>query len=331
MRRRELAVFLDRLDHLHLLAVQELIAQPERQGLEVLVVIQVAVGLRIRRTVQDKFQQSRHDRLAALGDEEVLQMVVRQRRIFYVDLADNAYLDLELFAPWDGGEVLQNLSIDLLCGKILAALEQFRQLFLPGIQHLLGLALVQLIGTTLVEQGHEHIGIQHGVHHLDAQRRRQLQTGVFFQSGEVQRDHRHVGELFRHALPEQVDIVGRTASAAGLGDEQRRMVYVILAAFQRLHKLSHHQQRRIAGVVMYVFQSLFHDRAGSRLQQHHMIPELFQDADQQMEVNGEHIGCKNGICLFHFRCKLCVCHRYGYLLGMLWVLGGMQFCAAVSC
>ena len=77
-----------------------------------------------------------------------------------------------------------------------------------------------------------------------------------------------------------MDVIGRTASAAGLGDKQGGVVDVILAALQRLHELSHNQQCRIAGVVVDVFQSLLHHSAGGGLQQYHVIPELFQNANE---------------------------------------------------
>lgn len=140
MGRGEFALLLDRLDHLYLLAVEELIPQPERQRLEVLVVVQVAVGFAVGGTVEDKFQQGGNHRLAALGNEEVLQMIVRQRRILDVNFADNTHLDLGLFAAGDRREVLEDLGVGLFRREELVALEQLGQLLLPCVQHLLGLA-----------------------------------------------------------------------------------------------------------------------------------------------------------------------------------------------
>ena len=257
-------------------------------------------------------------------------MIVCQRRILDVDLADDAHPDLGLFAAGDRREVLEDLGVDLFRREELVALEQLGQLLLPCVQHLLGLALVQFIGAALVVQGHQQIRIEDSVDHFEAQCRCQFQTTVLFQSGKVQGEHRHLRELFRHALPQQVDIVGRTAAAAGLGDQQGGVIDIILAAFQGFHELSHDQQGRVTGVVVDVFQTFLHHGAGGGFQQHYMIPELFQNADEQVEVNGEHIGCKNGIGLFHFRCKLCVCHMYGYLLGMLG-LRCMQTCSVRNC
>ena len=52
-----------------------------------------------------------------------------------------------------------------------------------------------------------------------------------------------------------MDVVGSTAAAAGLGDEQGGVVQIILAAVQCVQKLANDQQGRIAGVVVDVFQA----------------------------------------------------------------------------
>ena len=66
MGRCENTVLLNGTNHLYLLAVQKFIPQAKGQRLEVLVIIQVAVGLRIGGTVQHEFQQRGHNRLTAL-------------------------------------------------------------------------------------------------------------------------------------------------------------------------------------------------------------------------------------------------------------------------
>ena len=78
----------------------------------------------------------------------------------------------------------------------------------------------------------------------------------FSRPGEVQAGHRDTGVArLDQRLAQQMDVVGGTAAAAGLGDEQGRVVEVVLAAVQRIEELADDQQRRIAGVVVDVFQA----------------------------------------------------------------------------
>ena len=49
---------------------------------------------------------------------------------------------------------------------------------------------------------------------------------------------------------QQMDVVGSTAAAAGLGDDQRGVIQIIFAAVQRVQELANDQQGRIAGIVV---------------------------------------------------------------------------------
>ena len=84
--------------------------------------------------------------------------------------------------------------------------------------------------------------------------------GIFLQTGQIHRDHRHKGQvrLFQR-LAQQVDVVGGPAAAAGLGDEQGHLVGVIAAVLDGVDQLSDDQQGGVAGVVVDIFQPLVHD------------------------------------------------------------------------
>ena len=51
---------------------------------------------------------------------------------------------------------------------------------------------------------------------------------------------------------DKADIVGGTAAAAGLAHEHGRLVEVIFSGQQSLHDLSHDDQGRIAGIIVYI-------------------------------------------------------------------------------
>ena len=97
----------------------------------------------------------------------------------------------------------------------------------------------------------------------------------------------------------QMDVVGRAAAAAGLGDQQSHLMQVVLAAFHRVDELADDQQGGITGVVMDVFEALVHD--APMIGGEHLHPEAFglQDAGHQAKVYGQHGGEEQGIFPLH--------------------------------
>ena len=55
-----------------------------------------------------------------------------------------------------------------------------------------------------------------------------------------------------------MDVVGSPAAAAGLADDDRDLVGVVLPGQDGFHDLAHYHQGGIAGVVVYIFQSHVH-------------------------------------------------------------------------
>ncbi len=80
-----------------------------------------------------------------------------------------------------------------------------------------------------------------------------------------QRDDGHmaIAGLFER-FADEADVVGRAAAAAGLRDEQGRVVHVILARQHRLHHLAGDQDGRIADVVVYVLEAHVHSARVNR-------------------------------------------------------------------
>ena len=119
-----------------------------------------------------------------------------------------------------------------------------------------GVALAVLVGVSLAAQRHQHIAVEDGRDNLAQQRQGQRQTTALFEAREVQRSHRYVAVArLDQRLAQQLDVVGGTAAAARLGDEQRCVVQVILAAVQGVQELADDQQGGVAGVVVDVFQA----------------------------------------------------------------------------
>ena len=80
-------------------------------------------------------------------------------------------------------------------------------------------------------------------------------------------------------LAQQLDVVGRTAAAAGLGDEQRQLVVqIVFAAVQRVEELPDDEQRRVAGVVVDVFQAQLRDLAAAVAEHLGLVAARWPDA-----------------------------------------------------
>ena len=117
-------------------------------------------------------------------------------------------------------------------------------------------ALFLLIRTHPVNTFHHDIAEFCCIAETNRKIRRDLEARIFLQTAQVNRDDRnlrHIGLLQRTA--DKSDVVRSTAAAAGLAHDDSHFVQVILAGEQRLHNLSDYHQRRIAGIVVDVFQS----------------------------------------------------------------------------
>ena len=191
-------------------------------------------------------------------------MVVAQRAVLDVDFAHDAHLHALLVAHRDGLEGLDHpaqVLVDLLLAQAATGGDLVAHVVAPVDAHPVGLPRVHLIGAHLVGEEQQHIAInqprQRVAQQLDGDLEPQL--AVLVQSGQVQRNHRHLlHALLLQRLAQQMDVVAGAAAASGLGDHQRRAVQVVLATLQRVDHLADDQQRRVASVVVDALQSALH-------------------------------------------------------------------------
>ena len=170
----------------------------------------------------------------------------------------------------------------------------------PGVHQAVGVAGVVLIRGDLVAQGAQHIPVEDAGHRLPQQGQVHLEAAVLFQAREVQAGHRDLGVArLDQGLAQQVDVVGSAAAATGLGDEQGGVVQVVLAAVQRVDELADDQQRRVAGVVVDVFQAQLGHRAAAVAQDLALVALVFQRIFEQPELGDCHVGDEDGVGLLH--------------------------------
>ncbi len=170
----------------------------------------------------------------------------------------------------------------------------------PGVDHGVGLALVDLVGADLVGHVHDDVAVHHGVHRLADKGEGQLEAGVLLQTGQVDGYHGDVGHVrLLQGLAQQVDVVAGPAAAAGLGDEQAHLVGVIAAVLHRVDELADDQQGGVAGVVVDVFEALIHDAPVVGGEHIHLVALALQQLLHHAEVDGEHLGHQEGVLLLH--------------------------------
>ena len=251
----------------------------------------------------DEVGEAGHHGLGPLGEEELLQIVVAQGGVLDVDLADHAHPDLGL--PLDGNvpeglddplEVLAHLGV----GEALALVHAVQQALHAGLDGRVGLPGGDLVGADLVGGLHDDVAVHHGEHRLADEGEGQLEAGVLLQAGEV--DRHHGDELqprLLEGLAQQVDVVGGTAAAARLGDEEGHLVYVVPPALDGVDELADDQKGGVAGVVVDVLLSGVHDALAGGVEGLHLEALPLQQAGHHAEVDGEHLGHEEGVLLFH--------------------------------
>ena len=90
---------------------------------------------------------------------------------------------------------------------------------------------------------------------------------------------------FLQCAADEADVVGCTAAASSLADDDRQMVGIIIAGEDGVHDLSDYDKRRIAGVVVYIFQSHVHGLPVVVREHLDLIPGGLESRLQKFEVD----------------------------------------------
>ena len=252
----------------------------------------------------DKVHETRDHRLHALRQEEIGKVVVAQGGVFYIDLAYDTHTDLLRSLHGHGLELVDDIVEVLhhaLVGHALA-LPHFAQQVCPALlQAAVGVAPGDLIGAHLPAHIHHQVAVDDRKDRLPENGKGQLEARVFLHAGEVQGHHGHIVKARPgQCLPEQVEIVGGTAAAAGLGDEQGHLMGIIAATMDGINELADDQNGREAGVVMDVLLPLLQNGMAGGVEHLYLVTGLLQDAFQHGEVIRQHLRGQNGILLCHF-------------------------------
>ena len=265
-------------------------------------------GLRhIVGAVLHKAHQPRQVHLTVLRSQKLFQIVVAEGGILDIDLPYHADLHLRHPLYGDGRKLRRDFGhggFHLPAGVALSVSDFFAEDIQPFALYPLRRAFFQLIRLSLRPEGHQQVAVVNRRQRLPHEFQVHGHTAVLLQTGEVQAQHRDlpVPRLFQR-FPQQENIVGCPAAAAGLGNDEGRVIQIVLAGIQRVQKLADDQQRRIASVVMDIFQSQLRHPLAAVAQQLHLIAMVLHAGCQNAELHRCHIGNENFMGLFHVRCK----------------------------
>ena len=139
-----------------------------------------------------------------------------------------------------------------------------------------------LVGTCFIRQVHQGIAVNNSSQKLMHHGCIQVEAGLLLQTVDVEADDRDVRKAgFFQSLAQQIDIVGGTAAATGLGDNQRSVLQVIFATFQSVYQLADNKQCRIADIIIDVFQTGFDYLAAGVVQNLGFVAAAYECCLQQ--------------------------------------------------
>ena len=137
-------------------------------------------------------------------------------------------------------------------------LDGFAQNRVPLLVQGVRAARLNLIRADAVQAFHQQITVDERLAGTFQHRRRGFESRIAFQPLETQRDDRNLRVSgVNQRLADQAVIVRGTAHAAGLGNGERHMVGIVFALDDGVHQLADNHDRRIAGVIVDVFEAGF--------------------------------------------------------------------------
>ena len=92
-------------------------------------------------------------------------------------------------------------------------------------------------------------------------------------------------------------VIGSPASAPGLGDQDSGFCKIVFSGQDCLHDLSDHDQRRIAGVIIYIFKSQVYGILSGSGQYNNLQPAGAKCCLQQIKMKRRHVRAEDGIIL----------------------------------
>ena len=125
---------------------------------------------------------------------------------------------------------------------------------------------------------------------------------------------------FFQCTPDKTDIVGRTAAASGLRDNDRGFIHIVFSGRYSIHDLSDHHKGRVAGIVVDIFQSDVYRRTIVVVQYNEVVTAGSKRRFQQFEMNRRHLRTEDSIIFTHFFGKYRAFKIRRLYLAFFWML-----------
>ena len=104
---------------------------------------------------------------------------------------------------------------------------------------------------------------------------------------------------FFQSAADKSDIVGGTAAAAGLADDDSNPVCIVFSGQDSLHDLAYHHQGWIAGIVIYILQSHVYCLLVIIGQYLDVVAGSLEGRLQKLKMDRRHLRAENGVILTH--------------------------------
>ena len=254
--------------------------------------------------VEEEVGQVRNDGLGSFGFEKFHQVIVGGRQELHENFADDADPGLSLIRDGQGVEIMYDVPAHLPVfgvGENLVIRNEVNDPLLPFLMELVGRARHFLIRADPEEAAHEDVTELQGVEAVLNELGRDGKARVLLEADRVQGDDRYPVPVagLGQGPPNEAHVVRGPTAAARLGDEEGRVVHVILARVNGRHELADHHHGRIAGIVVYVLEAVVDAGLSRNLRHDEIVACRLEGRGDDLEVNRGHLRSQNRIGLLH--------------------------------
>ncbi len=243
-----------------------------------------------RKRIQEKVHHVGHNRFRAFALDRIDDLIVRRRMEFDEDFSD--YADARFFDRQKRERI--EIVDDVFCEFVKAAHRKRAQLnFRPAVPFFVKRvrrALHFFVGARAVQNAHEHVSY-HRTHDKPFEEcERHFKSRILFETVRVQRQDGDVPPArIVQSAPDKADVVRRAAAAAGLRDDEGRVIQIVLARFEGGDHLPRDEDRRITRVVVDESQTDIDGARIDRVEHDEFIAGIFERFLKEAEVDRRHL------------------------------------------
>ena len=180
-------------------------------------------------------------------------------------------------------------------------LERFTHDGVPCLIQLIRTARRHLVRAHAVQAFHQQVADDERLDDAMKQCRRRFEARIVFNALRGNGDHWNLRiTSIDQRLANQTEIVCGSAHAAGLGDGERGVFRIVFAVQNRVHELTDNHDGRVAGVVVYIFETGFHVFTAGVFENVELVAAGADRGFHQGEVDRAHLRSHDGVVLHVF-------------------------------